>query len=196
MSIHNLPLTAEFFGTPESGKTTTIHRLEEVLSPKYRTLINQESAEIVPNTFQKGSIEAHFWMKLNTIQKILEKQVSKEDYDVLLIDRGIVDTLFWDYYYGEKGMLTAKQISDIKNFFESIGINFPDIVVFLMTTPEEALKRRGGEGHIVTMDFLEEYNLLLHSFIRTVKCPVFYMDTTNRSKDEVVESILEEFSRL
>lgn len=196
MIIHNLPITVEFLGTPESGKTTTIHRLKEVLSKGYRTSINQESAEILPKNFHTGSMEGHFWMKLDTIRRILEKQVSKGDYDVLLIDRGIVDTLFWDYYYGATGMLTAKQISDIKNFFESIGIKYPDLAVFLTTTPEEAIRRRGGEGHLVTLNFLKEYNSLLQLFMQTLECPVFQKDTTNCSKDEVVESILKEFSTL
>ena len=53
MIIHHLPLVVEFLGTPEAGKTTTIHRLEKVLSNKYRTLINQESAELLPTVFKK-----------------------------------------------------------------------------------------------------------------------------------------------
>lgn len=62
MIIHHLPLVVEFLGTPEAGKTTTIHRLEKVLSNKYRTLINQESAELLPTVFKKGSLEANFWI--------------------------------------------------------------------------------------------------------------------------------------
>lgn len=186
-----LPLTVEFLGTPEAGKTTTVHRLEKVLSKKnYKTLVTQESAEMVPITFPKGCIEAHFWMRLRTIQTLLEKQVSKNDYDILLVDRGIVDTHFWDYYYNYTSELTSQQVEISDAFSKSIGINLPDLVVLLTTTPEEAVRRRGGEGRIVTIDFLERFNLLLRSFIRTVSCPVFLLDTTGLSEEEVVDILL------
>ncbi len=46
MTIQNpqTPFMIEFLGTPEAGKTTTIHRLEEVMSEKYKISIIKESA--------------------------------------------------------------------------------------------------------------------------------------------------------
>lgn len=196
MTILRLPLTVEFLGTPEAGKTTTVHRLEEVLSREYRTSIVQESAEIVPSIFPKGSMEAHFWMRLNTAQYLLENKVSKDSHDVLLIDRGIVDTLFWDYYYQNIGKLSSEQVKIARDFLKSIGISLPDLVVLMTTTPEEAIRRRGGEGRIVTMDFLKRFNHLLQSFIKTVSCPVFYLDTTGLSKDEVIDILLKKIYEL
>lgn len=180
----------EFLGTPEAGKTTTIHRLEEKLSETFNVSIIQESAEIVPASFPKGCIEAHFWMRLNTAKTVLEKQFSN-DSDILLIDRGLIDTLFWDYYFGKTKQLTPEEVIHTNNFFKSIGIHFPDLVVFLSTTPEEAILRRGGEGRIVTLDFLKHYNSLLNHFINTISVPVFHLDTTGLSTDLVLRNVIQ-----
>lgn len=196
MIIHHLPLVVEFLGTPEAGKTTTIHRLEKVLSNKYRTLINQESAELLPTVFKKGSLEANFWMRLKTFQSLLEKQVSKNKYDILLIDRGLVDAFFWDFFYKNTGIITSNQVKYTNNFIKNIGLEIPNLVVILTTTPEEALRRRGGEGRIVTMDFLKDFNHLLHSFKEAIPCPSFYLDTTGISNDEVIDILLKEFEKI
>ena len=192
MTIQNpqTPFMIEFLGTPEAGKTTTIHRLEEVMSEKYKISIIKESAEIVPAVFPKCSIEAHFWMRLTTAKTILEKQFSN-DSEAILIDRGLIDTLFWNFYYGSTGQLTTDEVKHINNFFQIIGIKFPDIVVFLSTTPEEAIRRRGGEGRLVTLDFLKYFNSLLESFMNTVSVPVVHLDTTGLSQDDVLQKILE-----
>ena len=61
----------------------------------------------------------------------------------------------------------------------------PNIVIYLSTTPEEAIKRRGGEGRIVTKEFVSNFNNALSSFLKTVSIPVYSLDTTLMSKDDV-----------
>lgn len=193
MNIQKSPFMVEFLGTPEAGKTTTIHRLNDELSKKYKTSIIQESAEIVPSCFPKGTLEAHFWMRLNTSKILLEKQFSN-DSDILLIDRGLIDTLFWNYYYGNVNKISKKMATHANTFFMNIGIKPPDIVIFLTTTPEESIRRRGGEGRVVTLDFVENFNEILHSFINEVTIPVYSLDTTGISQDEVLEKVLNKLS--
>lgn len=191
MNMHKTsPFMIEFIGTPEAGKTTTIHRLKDLLlTQKYSVNLVRESAEIVPTSFPKGSTEAHFWMRLTTAKSILENQVSNES-DIILIDRGLIDTLFWDTYYGSIGTMSTSEVSKTNAFFQSIGIKYPDLVVYLSTTPEETIRRRGGEGRIVTYSFVKQYNKVLDSFIDSVTCPVFHLDTTNLSQDEVTMRVL------
>lgn len=190
---HSTPLMIEFLGTPEAGKTTTIHRIKEELCKTYKASIIQESAEIVPAGFSKGSLESHFWMRLTTAKTVLEKQFSN-DSEIFLIDRGLIDTLFWDYYYGATKRLTPKEVTYANDFFKNIGIHFPDLVIYLSTTPEEAIRRRGGEGRVVTFEFLKQFNGLLDCFMETVSVPVFHLDTTGMSKDDVFESVIKKIS--
>ncbi len=190
MTIQNSKnMMIEFLGTPEAGKTTTIHRLQKELSKKYTISIMQEAAEIVPSYFPKGSIAAHFWMRLNTAKNILEYQFST-DSEVLLIDRGLFDTLFWNYYYSSISQLSTEVAQLANKFFQNIGIKNPDLVVYLSTKPDEAINRRGGEGRIVTLDFLKNFNSLLDEFIKTIPVPVFHLDTTGLSKDDVFKEVL------
>lgn len=186
---HPMPLMIEFLGTPEAGKTTTIHRLADELSKTKKVSIIQESAELVPPIFPKGGLAAHFWMRLHTGKNVLEAEYGKSD--IVLIDRGIIDTLFWNYYYSTTGAMTSEEAVVINNFFLTLPIHLPDKVFFLYTTPEEAIRRRGGEGRIVTLDFVTRFGNHLKEFIKTVEVPVIQLDTTNLSENAVLENIKE-----
>lgn len=188
-----LPFIIEFLGTPEAGKTTTIHRLEAELSKNYSTSIIRESAEITPDVFPKRSLGAHLWMKFTTYRNILEKQYSSNT-DILLVDRGIIDNQFWDYYYCAIGKLDPEKVTIYNTFSQNIGIRNPNLVVFLSTSPEESIQRRGGEGRIVTLDFVKQFNNLLNCFMSaiSVSIPVFHLDTTGLSEDTVLAMILKE----
>jgi hypothetical protein len=68
----------------------------------------------------------------------------------------------------------------------------PDLIVFLTTTPQEAITRRGGEGRIVTLDFVTTFNNALSTFMKEVSIPVYHLDTTHLTKDEVYSSVTQE----
>lgn len=91
-------ITVEFTGTPESGKTTCIKRLIEHFEKLgYKVGFIQESAEIVPKNIPKGHFDGHLWMRLHSLENILEKKHS--ECDILLIDRGVIDGIFYTYLY-------------------------------------------------------------------------------------------------
>lgn len=190
MNMHTKPFTVEFLGTPEAGKTTVIKRIEKDLSESINVKTIRESAEIVPNYFPKASIDAHFWMRLKTAQTLLEATLSSEKNDLILVDRGIVDTVFWDYYYGRTGKLTKEQVSHANTFFTDLNL-VPDFIVFLSTTPEESIRRRGGEGRIVTINFVKDFNNALNSFMEQIPQPIYHLDTTCMSKDDVFDAVYE-----
>lgn len=189
MNMNSSPFTVEFLGTPESGKTTTIKRLKNELPSQIKVDVLQESAEIVPEIFQlpkfKGSIEAHLWMRLVMSANLLEKQCCCKSDDILLIDRGMIDCLFWDYYYCQNNKMQIKTAVHFEHLLESICTP-PNLVIYLSTTPEEAIKRRGGEGRVVTKSFVKNFNSTLETFINNnVIVPLLHLDTTNFSTDEV-----------
>lgn len=195
MQKSSIATTVEFLGTPEAGKTTMIHMLAEKLSESRKPLIVREAAETLPSVFPKNSIASNFWMRLETVQTILEAQYQK-DCDIILADRGIIDCYFWNYYYSSIGSITSEQVKSIENFFNAIELSTPDLVVTLSITPEEAIKRRGGEGRIVTLKFIEDFNQKLYSFIKTIECPTIYSDTTKMPKEEVFNFLIQKISKL
>ena len=191
MNMHTKPFTVEFLGTPEAGKTTVIGRICTEFAEREKIIYIRESAEFTPNFFEKGSIPAHFWMRLTTSRKILEKKFSSNPDSIILIDRGIVNTIFWDYYFEKTGKLSREKVSHANMFFEDLEL-MPDLIIFLTTTPEKSITRRGGEGRIVTLDFVSDFNNALITFMKEVTIPVFHLDTTHLSKDEVYIKVIQE----
>lgn len=181
------PYFVEILGTPEAGKTTAIKELITSLASKgYDVQYIRESVEIVPSCFGKGSIEAHLWMKLHLAQELLVSSTSKNT--IVIEDRGIIDTFFWDSLYIDNGSMSREQALTMDKFFQMLNL-MPDIAIILSATPEESIRRRGGEGRIVTKEFVEHFNTLLFEYIKEISVPKFHIDTTNRSKENVVQTI-------
>lgn len=177
------PYMVEILGTPEAGKTTAIKELIHFLSKKgYKIYYVQESAEIVPKEFKKGSKEAHVWMRLNTARNMM---FAKEcNVDIVLIDRGTWDTLFWNSIFYEKGEMSKEELNVTNEFFKCIHI-FPQLIFILKTEVEEVISRKGGEGRIVTREFIKNYNDRLMQFQKGIFPSPVIIDTTQKSKDEV-----------
>ena len=185
-SISNCPFIIEFLGTPEAGKTSTIKILSSTLPLKVKYL--RESAEIVPKYLKKDSLEAHFWMQLNTTTSILEALKTDNQSEVFLIDRGISDTLLWNKLFVEKGLLSRDNSYKISCILESL---LPNHLVVLHISPEECIRRKGCEGRIVTKAFIKNYNKKLSIFCDefSSNIPTFQLDTERIPIEEVCELI-------
>lgn len=193
MSMRTTPFMVEFLGTPESGKTTVIGQICTNFHYCDKVVTVRESAEITPPFLHKGSVQAHFWMSLTSAKSIFEKKFSSNPDSLILIDRGIVDTIFWNNYHGKNGKLSPNEVSHTNAFFEDLKL-MPNLIIFLTTTPENAIYRRGGEGRIVTLDFVSNFNNALNTFMKNVTIPVFHLDTSHLSKDEVYSKVIKEIT--
>lgn len=110
------PYLVEVLGTPEAGKTTAINGVISSLSGKgYKVQYIREAAEIVPEQLKKESGEAHIWMSLNVAQNIMNAKFSNAD--IVLIDRGILDILFWNDFHYKQGKMTKEQLNASNAFF-------------------------------------------------------------------------------
>lgn len=141
------PFMVEFSGTPEAGKTTAIMLVAKMLENKgYKTMILEESAESLPREFTKGTFEANLWLHLITQAGILKAQYS--DTDIVLIDRGIIDSKFYAWKFIEEGKCSAEQFSEFQK--TCLSKITPDLLISVFVLPETAIQRRGGEGRLVT----------------------------------------------
>ena len=67
------PYKAEFGGTPEAGKTTTINTAANILrNAGYKVIVLKESAEDLPPEIAKGTFQANMWMHEGRIWRIWE----------------------------------------------------------------------------------------------------------------------------
>lgn len=188
MTIPHRPFLIEFLGTPEAGKTTSIGILRDSLvSLGYKVGTVRESAEIVPPIFEKGSLDAHIWMRLTTARSILE--TLHKDVDIVLMDRGTLDTIFWDHLFQKRNLLSENQRKHVDSFFTDVGV-FPDLCVVLHIPPELSIVRRGGEGRIVTKKFVEDFNKSLFEFAENISQPKLCLDTSASPPDDIAQQLL------
>ena len=196
MQSHYGPFTVEFLGTPEAGRTSAIKKTRKELSKITNVRVLQEAVTTIPDIFEtqeyKKSMESHFWMRLTMVAKLLELQCSGKSNDILLVDRGLIDSFCWNYYFAEKGEIPNEVALRYHSLMQNI-LNFPDLVIYLKTTPEEAVRRHGGEGEIVTSRFISDFEKAINTFLRfpplraytNDPVPVFTLDTTGFDKEEI-----------
>lgn len=186
MLVSRKPFMVEFSGTPEAGKTTTINTVANIMrNANYRVIVLRESAESLPDEIAKGTFQANMWMHFITQAGLLKAVYA--DADIALIDRGIVDSEF----YGQKFLLEGGCSKDEYEEFERTFLQClkPDLFITLMVTPEEAIKRRGGEGRLVNREYVRKYNEAYLKYFRTVQYPKELINTEMKEPSEVSKQV-------
>lgn len=177
------PYVVEVLGTPEAGKTTAIRKVYASLMDKgYNVQYVQESAEVTPKQFPKGSVEAHKWMIFHLLSNI-ELAMAYEP-EIMILDRGTIDKMVWSHWYLTAGKTVEEDVFFFGEIFAKLGY-IPNLAIVVTTTPEKSIARRGGEGRVVTKQFIQKYNTLLQNCYDSIPIPKFRLDTTNLSPDEV-----------
>ena len=188
------PIVIEFSGLPNSGKTTLLFNLKEFFKDsKIKTLIVWETAEFLPSVIPSGSIAQNLWITLETIQKNLELKFV-EDFDLILLDRGLYNQLYWSTLYTENESYSLFT-RGIINVFSGMYDMWPDYLYVIDVDVDESLKRRMLNEKSVTFskkEFLTNYKKTFKKFYEKIE-NVLYIDTTHLSKDEVA---LEVYSKI
>lgn len=186
MLVSRKPFMVEFSGTPEAGKTTTINTVANIMrNANYRVIVLRESAESLPDEIAKGTFQANMWMHFITQAGLLK--AVHADADIALIDRGIVDSEF----YGQKFLLEGGCSKEEYEEFERTFLQClkPDLFITLMVTPEEAIKRRGGEGRLVNREYVRKYNEAYLKYFKKVQYPKELINTEMKEPSEVSKQV-------
>ena len=192
------PFIVEFLGVPESGKTTSIKLIKDLLENEgLKVSVVRESAEMISANIPKGSWESNLWMRLNTLAMILEASYTNTN-DLILVDRGNVDASFWGKLYYNEGKCSELRYSVLKKM-GCLSERFnSDFVIVLTVDVEEAIRRRGGEGRIVTRKWLEKFKAQLEEFCDEIKGKII-INTTRSCQTELVDKlkkiILDEYNK-
>ena len=192
MSIR--PLTIEFTGLPNAGKTTLIHNLQKSLSTKgFSVKIMQEDAELVPSEIPKLTWIRNVWITFGQLQTLLECNYSNSD--VILLDRGYYDALFWAKFLYLQKVCSQAESETIINILNMLSASFklkPDFLFVIDVSVEESLKRRyamGSKPSIANHEFLTFYKSVLNDFIYSLPEPIRYVDTTTLSIEQVQNTV-------
>lgn len=187
------PFMVEFTGTPEAGKTTSIHNITNMLSSNgYNVKILRESAESLPSEIPKGTWQANLWMHYQTQAGILKAQFSKAD--IVLIDRGLVDSDFYGKKFLWENVYSEEQYTKFRSQF--MNELFPNFVVALTVSVEISIARRGGEGRLVNKEYLKRYNEEFIKYYNEINISKTIIETSKMSIETMNKKIFDEISKV
>lgn len=202
MSIRK-PLIIEFTGPPNSGKTTLIKFLHDLLeSMEYHVEIKQEDAELVPSCIPKKTWARNVWITHGQLQSLIETKFSEAD--IILLDRGFYDSIFWAEFLKVQHVCTFDESTSLLKILDEMDNQFhlkPDYLFVIDVSTDVSLKRRyaasNGEPIVLsTNEFINLYKDELEKFYKKVETPMFRLDTSSLSLIEMQEIVLNEILKI
>lgn len=147
------PLVIEFAGTPKSGKSTTIDQVRAFLKRcGFRVDVVVERASVCPIR-DKRHASFNMWTAATSIAQLLEKTQDPprpDDPDILILDRGIFDSVVWLRLLEKLKRLTKEDREKIEGFvlMERLRSRV-SAVVAMSVDSKTALERERGLLEVV-----------------------------------------------
>ena len=189
------PITIEFTGPPNSGKTTLIHNLAKSLQEKgFSVKVMQEDAELVPKEIPKKTWARNAWITFGQLQSLIE--IPYSDAQIILLDRGYCDALFWSKFLRLQNACSQEQSDSLYGILQEMNTQFnllPDWLFIIDVSVEESIKRSyalGGEIILTNEAFISLYKSELDEFYKGITSFQWYLDTTNLQISDVYELAL------
>ena len=160
---NKIPFIIEVLGTPNAGKTSALQTFEKVLRRsgiKHKICYEPASRCKIK---EKLSASFNIWTFSETLKTLLEIQNS--NYDLVVFERGLVDTICWlNLYYKEK-LITKDEYTDITNYILlDRFIKNIDCCYIMHCSVETSIKREGLDGlldvygTVINENTLTKYN--------------------------------------
>lgn len=187
------PIVIEFAGVPKAGKTTTLVQVQAFLRRcGFRVDVVVERASVCPIRDKKHS-NFNVWTACTTLAQILDKtQVPPrpDDPDILILDRGIFDSIWWLVLMERLVRIRKLERESIERFLLSEDWRRRISGVVVMTAkPEDALKREkgllpveGAQGSIMNPEVLQQTRNIVAETVERLKgrFRFFVVDTSSR----------------
>ena len=157
------PLFVEFSGLPKSGKTTSVNSLALFLRRNgIPTKVVSERASVCPIE-NKDHPFFNVWTSCTALAQFLEN-VQRTDYQVVLLDRGMFDSLVWMTLHHTLEKLSDDELTLISRFLLlPRWKKYMDIVIHMTCTVDLALHREfkdlltEKQGSIMNVDTLTQF---------------------------------------
>ena len=187
------PIVIEFAGVPKAGKTTTLNTIHGFLKRcGFRVETVVERASVCPIR-DKKHFNFNIWTACTSLAQILEKTQdppSQNDPEILILDRGIFDSLSWMSMIEKMGRLRKEEREAIERFLLiSDWRKRVAGVIVMKTSPEDAMEREKGNlpvigtGSIMNVDVIRQMsantNQCINRFRNQFK--IFDVDTSRAS---------------
>lgn len=185
------PVVIEFAGLPKAGKTTTLGQVHAFLKRcGFRVEVVVERASVCPIRDKKHA-NFNVWTACTTLSQVLENTQTPprpEDPDILILDRGIFDSLCWLSTMERLSRIRPAERKVIEEFL-LLGdwCNRISGVVLMTANATDALKREKGylpvsgrEGSIMNAKVLASMKKVLDEVSKRLQ-PHFNIFTLNTS---------------
>ena len=173
LSERKKPFVIEFAGCPKAGKTTCVEALRKFFKRNgFKVQLISEMAEVCPLR-DKRNFLFNIWTFSNMLSNLIESLDS--DFEVVIVDRGIFDSLVWINWFYQNGGISKSDYRRIMSYIllDKWAGNI-DVIVSLSTDPITSLEREFKDQ--ITMKKGEIMNeTVLQSFVTILqKCEEDY----------------------
>ena len=192
------PFFVEISGTPSSGKTTAITKLDTFFRRMgFRVLCPQEGAQVVRH-IERTTPLYNLTTGLYALNILIDLSQTHY-YDFVIFDRCLFDAYCWMLYWEERKKLNKDELVLIQAFFLSrFWINTIDVAYFMVCDPEKAMEREQRItltqrlGSYTNPETLKTLALRYKQGFEALR-PKFpqlkFFDTTNKTEKGMVEEI-------
>ena len=162
------PVVIEFAGTPKAGKTTTLGTLSAFLKRcGFKVEVVIERASVCPIRDKKHG-NFNIWTACTTLGQVSEKTQSPprpDDPDVLLLDRGLFDSLVWLRMMWKMARIKENELDASEKFLllEEWRKRISGVIV-MTASAADAMQREEGDlpvvgvtGSIMNLEMLDKF---------------------------------------
>ncbi len=192
------PFVIEFAGAPKSGKSTLVEAIRHFFSRQgYRVNVLTERASVCPIPM-KGHLFFNTWCFTSMLAELLKN--TETESDILIVDRGLFDSLIWLTLQKNRGELTDDEFKRFENFvLMDRWKRLFDTTVVLNVSSAIALDREQkghisrSSGSVMNKNFLNTLNeAVSHAAdnYQDVFTNIIYMDNSDKSFEESGSQLL------
>lgn len=190
------PIVYEFFGTPNSGKSTLVGWLDKFWKRQdYVTFPPQEGADAIRYLTR----DTYFYNIATGIYAfdILMRNTEGHQYDFVFFDRCVFDTYTWMKYWHKKGQISRDMMKRLQQSF-LVGAPRIDLACIVFCDPAVAherdrkhgtIRREGKTASGDKIKLLIDCNLESFEELKDQHPQLMLLDTTNLDETTMVQYI-------
>ena len=179
----------EVLESPDAGKTTALKEISaklERMGISNEFIIETRGKNLFPKS-ERGTIAYNCKVAGITCQRIKEV-IEKSDAEFILVDKGYVDFLYWNYYYYCNGKCSKEEMEEANQLFKEMYL-MPDVIVVMVCNAEIATARCEDPVETRTVKVQKSVDSLKSFYNSWEHTPKYLLDTSYMSKDEMVDEL-------